>query len=278
MEANWIDRRVLVVGGTGFVGSHLVRALIARGAKVCVTSQGSTLPWRLKDIEGSYAHEVLALPDTDSAKSLFENVKPEYIFYVAGALPGHGADAAAYEHANVEGVRDVFENAPHKTLRSFTLMGTASEYGPIDVPTTEIMEEKPEESYGTSKLRATRYAMSAGLKTGTTTTVLRSPATYGPFQGFTTFIPNCILACLEKREFPMSGEQQMDFLYIDDLVSALLLAGQRTAGITAEIINISNGKPDTLADVAYAIADALDAKTYLKVGTLPLRPYERHLR
>ena len=278
MEENWNGKRVVVIGGTGFIGSHLTRALIELKAQVTITSRAGNNTWRLADCTGLYEHVPLDVINHSAVTNFLTQRRPEYVFYFAAVLPGSTPQTDNFEAINADGFRNVLLGLGSELPLSVVLMGTASEYGPIEIPTTENMQEKPEEPYGISKLHATEYARAIGSERGIRTTILRSPATYGPYEGFATFIPQCILACLERRTFEMSGEQEMDFLFINDLVTALLSAGMRDTGNTVEVVNISNGIPTQLASVATTIATTLNAQEFLKIGAISLRPFERRVR
>lgn len=274
----WKNKNVLVTGGSGFIGSRLVHALIKAGAKVNITTSTSVAPWRMSDMVRQYAQFVLLLPDTSVFADILKRTKPEVIFHLAGGLPYSGKTPEEFETINAEATKALYQNAVLAGATHFLTLGSVTEYGALTGALEESAEPSPESPYGKSKFHATMYLKE---KVSIRTTVLRPCAVYGPVQSFGMFISDCIRACVEKTRFAMSqGEQKIDFLYIDDLVSALLSAGLRNKGEFFEILNVGPGEPVPVRDVACKIAEKLDARECLDIGGRPYRsnePYTRYL-
>jgi nucleoside-diphosphate-sugar epimerase len=278
---SWNNKRVLVTGGGGFIGSHLVHSLISKGASVSITTSGEP-SGRLADSVGTFSERPLTLPDKDAVRSLFASVKPEVVFHLAGLLPSSKRPLAEFVRVNAEGAKELFEAASaSQIVKHFVSMGSASEYSRALSVAHEDDPTEPTNDYGRSKLLATEALRHASLQSRITTTVIRPCAVYGSTQDSVMFIPKVIDACLKKERFPMTpAEQQLDFLYIDDLIDGLLRAGKREHGDRFEIINLSSGEEVMLRDVALLIARMCNAEELLDIGALPYsqgEPYKRHL-
>jgi len=276
--ANWKHRKVLVTGAGGFIGGHLVRALLTEGADICITTLTVAPPFRLREYRGQLRHDVLTLPDAAAARDLCESFQPETVFHLAALLPTANASAEEFSQVNVEGTKDMFESAEAIGAAHFVALGSTWEYGPLRSPIREDAEEMPQGDYGKSKYEATRLLQRLSDER-TRTTVLRLSTVYGPEQEAGMFIPSCIAACMAHEPFPMSaGEQQLDFIYVADVVRGLLKAGIREEGETFEIVNLGSGKPRALRDVARLVAREFDAEHCLQFGAKPYHPHEPSTR
>jgi nucleoside-diphosphate-sugar epimerase len=197
---------------------------------------------------------------------------------LAALLPAAKETQENFTDVNVEHTRRVYRAAQKcKTVTHFVALGSASEYGVLLSPITEEAEAKPQDFYGISKLAATKMLEGEAVSP-LTTTLLRPCAVYGPAQTFTLFIPRCIEACILHTPFDMSLEKRrLDFLYVSELVRALMSAGQRVEGNVFEIINVGPGEAYSLREVASAIARELNGEEYLHWAKDPSEQYTRYL-
>lgn len=258
---------VLVTGGTGFVGAHLVRRLLGLGAVVQATGRD---PRRLAGL--SVPVHAAPLSDTEGLRALVRRLRPSFVFHLAAStararelsrlspmLVENGLAAAALcEAAGESGARVV-------------LVGSAEEYGQQPGPWTEDTPPAPVSPYGVSKLAATEAGRCAA-RLGLGVAVARPSVIYGPGQDPKQFIPELLGALSRGEPFAMSpGEQRRDFLYVDDVVEGLLaLARPEAAG---EVFHLCAGEGARLLDVARA-AQRLVGRGVLQVGSLPYRPNE----
>jgi len=133
-------------------------------------------------------------------------------------------------------------------------MGTCDEYGLVATPFHEAKREAPVSAYGLSKLAATQMLQMLHRTLGLDVVIARPSVVYGPGQSGDMFIPALLSALSSGRAFHMSsGNQQRDFLYIDDLLEGLAAMMLRP-GIEGRIINLGAGRSTTLNEV---VAQAL---------------------
>ena len=136
-------------------------------------------------------------------------------------------------------------------IKKFIQIGSSIEYGKIQSPQKEnkFSKIKLKSVYGQSKLFSTNFLLNLNKKYSFPVTVLRLYLVYGPYQEANRVIPNTILKALKKQKFACSsGKQYRDFLYIDDLISAILKT-IKNKKVEGKVLNIGSGKPRKIKQV-----------------------------
>jgi UDP-glucose 4-epimerase len=225
--------RALVTGGAGFIGSHVVDALLARGDDVTVLDNFAT--GKRENLDGAATlREGDIRTDADAA---FDAARPEVCFHLAAQAdvgtsverPDHDADV------NVIGTLRVLEAARrHGTQLVFSSTGGAI-YGECTRPAREDDPRQPISPYGTSKLAGEEYLATWNRLHGTKHVALRLANVYGPRQaakleGGVIAIFMDRLAAGEGMRIFGDGEQARDFVYVGDVVRAMLAAIGHSGG------------------------------------------------
>jgi len=213
---------VLVTGGTGFVGSHLVGLLLARGYDVaCLVRDPGRLNW----LSGLKVRVVVG--DCSDPRSLGNAVRNvSVIYHVAGLTKAFRS--ADYYAVNQQGTRNVLEacGTYNPDLRKFVLVSSLAAVGPAlgSGPVTDRDEPHPVSDYGKSKLLAEEEALK--FKKQFPIVIIRPSAVYGPrdLDVFELFKWAAKGVILDVR----GGERYLNWCYVEDLAEALLLAGERT--------------------------------------------------
>jgi UDP-glucose 4-epimerase len=255
--------RVLVTGGAGFIGHHLVRGLLARGDEVAVIDDLSTgFESRLDEYRGRIAFtegSVLDPAALDEATARCDVILHE------AAIPSVARSLVrprATNDANVGGTIEVMLAAARNGVRRVVLAGSSSVYGiPDSLPCRETMRAAPLSPYGASKLAAEHYVHTLGTLHGVETVVLRYFNVFGPGQDpsseYAAVVPRFTTAVLggARPTVNGTGEISRDFTYVDNVVAANLLASLPTSpsGLTC---NIACGSRYSLLDLLDAIARA----------------------
>ncbi len=262
--------RVLVTGASGFIGRLLVARLLAVACEVhCIDRTPSGTP-------GVREH-VCDLKDAEATAAAVELSRPEVVFHLA-AFKERTTEPDAFVTAatdNIVGTLDlVVPLCGREGLRAFVAVGTVEEYGADDPPFRESMREAPVSAYSFSKTAMTHLLQTFHRVHGFPAVVLRPTIAYGPGQGAEMFLPALIGALIAGRRFPMTeGRQLRDFLYVDDLVDALLAAATVPAA-AGRVFNVGSGEPVPLRDVATR-AEALAGRSgLLSFGDVPYRSGE----
>src|SRR5215469_1322539 len=253
--------RFLVTGGAGFIGSHLVEALLDDGHGVRVLDDLSTgflrnLPRQAEFIEADVA-------DAEAVDRAFEGVDGCFHLAAIASVPRSHCDWVRSHQVNLTGTINVFDQAkPSRRKREVPVVyaSTAAIYGNCgSVPVDEECPAAPLSAYGADKYACELHARIAGRVHGIPTVGLRFFNLYGPRQSLSSPYSGVItifadrLARGEPIEIFGDGQQVRDFTYVGDAVSALCRALAVTS-IEAPVFNVCTGKGTTVQTLAETMA------------------------
>jgi UDP-glucose 4-epimerase len=264
-------KRVLVSGATGFVGQHLLRALAVVSAEVAVLTRG---PGLLSNAQRTFVGN---LSDRDFVRAAVHEWAPQVIFHLASArernLTRDAFDTTI--EANLLGTLNLlYATHGQAQLERVVVLGTGEEYGRNSAPFDESMREAPISAYSFSKQCATQLSQLMYSSFGLPVVVLRPSVAYGPGQNSDMFLPALIESLLRGEEFNMTlGEQTRDYVYVGDLVDALLRSGT-CAKLDGEIINIGSGQATQIAQLVRRVEAQLGCHGLVRRGALPYRTGE----
>ncbi|HXG76913.1 MAG TPA: SDR family oxidoreductase [Gaiellaceae bacterium] len=256
--------KALVTGGAGFVGSNLVRALLARGDAVRVLDNFSTgYRGNLAGLE----HDVeLVEGDLRSYERVHAAVRGVELVFHQGALPSvprSVQDPLTTTAVNVEGTLNVLLAARDEGVRRVVYASSSSVYGNAgELPRTEGQLPDPISPYAVAKLAGERFCTSFCRVYGMEVVSLRYFNVYGPRQDptsqYAAVVPLFItqIAAGEPVTVYGDGEQSRDFTYVDNVVAANLLAAE-AEGASGAIVNVATGSSITVNALADAIGELL---------------------
>jgi nucleoside-diphosphate-sugar epimerase len=261
--------RILVTGGTGFLGRYVLERLVLRGCRPRATTfgedktSGSAIELSGVDLVES------DLTDRKQAKKLVEEYRPQTVIHLAGTTGHNDPKGERCHRINYEATVNLLDSLSLGQIQRVVLIGTAAEYGDQPTPFREDMEPRPLSHYAVSKVRSNEYALDLHERTGLPVTILRVFTAFGYGQPRKMFLSQLITHGLLNQQFKMSdGLQKRDFVYIDDVTTAILasLTAQKADG---RIINIGSGRGRQLLQIANAVWNACGTKReFLEVGTL----------
>lgn len=255
-----MSRRYFLTGGNGFIGKALSQELLATGGTVF-----------------SFDKDVGDITDIESVRSAINEFKPDVVFHLAAykARTVLFGDFKSAIDVNVSGTINLFQAInEYEKIEAVICVGTAEEYGLNSVPFKETMREIPISSYSFSKVCVTHLAQIMNKVHNIPTIIVRPSVAYGPGQLTDMFIPALISTLKERKSFKMTdGEQLRDFIYIDDLVSALILIADKVIP-SGQVINIGSGERKTIALVARQIEKLIGVSGLLDIGAIPRRKIE----
>lgn len=267
-EDAYRSRRILVTGASGFIGRHLLEALGETGAEVAVVVRDAGCA--VSAVQ-KYVGDV---HDASFIKDAMQDWLPNVVFHVAGArarVLGRDAFSETLETNLFGSLNLLFAASEIPSLERVVVLGTAEEYGNNMAPFNEMMRESPISAYSFSKQCASHLAQLMHRSFGLPVVVLRPSVVYGPAQCGDMFLPALIQSLLRGKAFDMTpGEQTRDFVFVEDLVDALLRAGY-CKGIDGEIINIGSGEPVVISRLVEYVENLVGCTGLVRRGALNYR-------
>lgn len=252
-----MNKKILIIGGTGFLGYHL--------AKKCLTKR-----WDVTSISSNKPKKIRFLPkvkylilDITKKKLILNKIKTNYDYVVnLGGYVNHTEKLKTYK-SHYNGSKNLIDFFLKKRIKSFLQVGSCIEYGKNKSPQKETSTAQVKDlksTYGKAKLSATNYLLKKNKTHNFPGNVIRLYLVYGPRQDFNRFIPIIIKGCLDNSNFPCSsGSQFRDFLYVDDAIKAIIRC-LKNKNLNGEILNIGSGQPKKIKKVIYLI------KNFIKLG------------
>ncbi len=248
--------KVLITGVCGFIGSSLARALVAEGATVRGLDNMSS--GRMENLDGIRSKVELFradVRDRDALERACAGV--EYVFHEAAiaSVAASVADPVGTNEANLDGTLYVLEAARKAGVKRLLYAASAAAYGDgLELPKRETMLPEPISAYAVQKVAGEHYLASYAKVFGLETVALRYFNVFGPRQDPASVYSGVLarfIAQMAKGETPTvfgDGSTSRDFVYIDNVVSANLLAAKTNAQVSGKVFNVATGKRTTLLD------------------------------
>ena len=254
---------VLVTGGAGFIGSHLVEALLDRDRRVRVLDDFSS---GRRDVLPGHPHLDVVAGDLRDPAVLAAAVRgTDVVFHQAAlrSVPRSVEEPFAYHDVNVTGTMRLLLAAREAGVRRVVCASSSSVYGDQpSLPLREDLRPQPISPYGTSKLAGEHYCANFSLHYGLETVSLRYFNVYGPRQDphsqYAAVVARFIDAA--RRGVPLEihgdGLQARDFTYVANVVDANLAAAG-APGVAGEVFNVACGESLSVLDIATALQEVL---------------------
>ena len=273
---NLRGRKVLITGGSGFIGSHLTRRLVNEGTDVYVAVKYNSVidNVRLADVWDEITPVEIDLRNTDSLKSVAE-ILPDLIYHLA-----------AYNHVgdSFTQVSEAFDSNGNGTVNllqayegyeRFVYTSTSEVYGyQENVPFHEEAHPFPLSPYAVGKYAGELFARMKWYSANMPVAVIRPFNAFGPYQSARAIIPEIIMKCLRGVDIATTeGRQTREFNFVEDLVEGFMLAGTKDASV-GEIINLGCGRETPIRDLVKLIHSLSGSESELQIGALPYRPGE----
>lgn len=268
-------KRVLITGATGFVGSHLARALVSAGAEVHAIRRASSTATR-SGLEAVHWQDADVL-DFSSLQRVVRAAKPSVVFHLAayGTITPDRDVEKTYA-VNVSGTWNLWRALEDQPCR-FIYAGTCGEYGIKNGPVDETEACEPTTFYSATKHAAGTLVKALGRESGKEVVVLRLYGPYGDGDDPSRVIPNIISLLVRGEKVPVTaGEQVRDFAHVDDHVRAFMLAASGSLPQPVSTYNIGSGRCTELRQLFEVIVNEVgdQARSLLDVGALPYRDTE----
>jgi UDP-glucose 4-epimerase len=285
-------RRVLVTGGAGFIGSHLVDRLGARNEVTVVDDLSTGSLRKLAEAPRTIRVKKASILRPDILRKAMEGQQVVYHLAAKTSVPESVEKPQEYWRTNVEGTVHVLRAAADAGAQRVVFVSSAAVYGTSpEVPKVETMRPDPASPYAMTKMVGEFACEEIHQLSGIETVALRVFNGYGPRQdpgsAYAGVIPKFAAAVVAGRpvEVHGDGDQTRDFVYVVDIAEALELAGDKP--VQGQVLNIASGqaisvnevieklsalvgkpirvhrKPERAGDIRHSLADVTKARTLL---------------
>lgn len=264
--------RIFVTGGTGFVGSHLVKRLVERGDTVAILRRRTSNTWRISDLLPRMEVIFGDVLSIDASSYEIWKFAPDTIVHLAWWGVGNAFCNDPRQVGNISGWTSLAQLAHWAGARNWIGLGSQAEYGPFaGQPVTEDTPADPTTLYGITKLAAGLLAKHFCDSLGLRFAHVRLFSPYGPADEPYWLIPYLIRTLQAGKKPSLSpGEQRWDYLYIDDVIEGLIrIIDTPTA---TGIFNLGSGFPYTIAHVAETVRNLISPALPLGLGENPYSP------
>ena len=243
-----MKKKILVSGGTGFIGYHLCKTLVRKN--YLVDSLSSKKPKKEKKVK-NVNYLICDLTDKKKLKKVI-NKHYEFVVNLAGYVNHYEKTKTFKTH--YFGCLNLLKCLKIRSLQLFIQIGSGLEYGLSKAPHSENLKGKPNSTYAKAKFNASKSVLNFAKKKGLIAIVLRIYQVYGPGQDSNRLLPQAINACLKNKKFNCTkGIQSKDFLYIKDLIRLFLLILKSKKNKT-NIFNVGYGKPTYIKKIIKKIS------------------------
>ncbi|MBN2002574.1 MAG: NAD(P)-dependent oxidoreductase [Anaerolineae bacterium] len=259
---------IFLTGATGFIGARLAQALLNAGAEVAaltLPAEADRLPAGVRGFSGDVCDETAVLQAVQA-------FRPRMIIHLAAIGVTHpDLPLAEAIRVNVGGTIHVLNAAGDGGgVQRIVVAGTSYEHGAAR--NGDGLD--PFNAYSASKVAAWACARAAYNAWHAPVVWLRPFQVYGPGQRNAALIPSAIRAALTGADFPMTaGEQQRDFIFVDDVVRGFM-AAMVAPGIEGHALDLGTGILYRVRDVVTHVWQLAGARGKMRVGVLPYRPGE----
>jgi len=269
--------KFLVTGGAGFIGSHIVRALLDKKHSVRVLDNFSS--GKIGNLKSVIKEIELVSGDIRSQNTCSKAAKGiDFVLHQAAlrSVPKSLKTPGEYNEVNIWGTLNMLEASLKNKVKRFVLASSSSIYGDVDkFPEREDFLPQLISPYALSKLAGEYYCKIFSYHYGLSTACLRYFNVFGPRQSlddeYAVVIPKFITCLLKNQQPPIygSGKQSRDFTYVANVVEANILATRKN-NLKGEVFNIAGGKDYSILELVKILNKILGKN--IKPAFLALRP------
>lgn len=274
------DKKVLVTGGGGFIGSHLVEELVKRGAKVkalCLYNSRGSWGWLdYSDEKTKRAIEVYLGDIRD--KAFMEKITKDIdiIFHLAAliAIPYSYQAPESFIDVNIKGTLNILESSRKNKVKRVIHISTSEVYGtPEKIPINEKNELKGQSPYSASKIGADKICEAYYNSYNLPVVIIRPFNTYGPRQSMRAVIPTILVQILKgKKEIRLGNlKPKRDLTYVEDTVEGIIKAAEKEK-IEGETIQLGTGVTKSIKEIAELAMEISGKKVKIIKEKIRIRP------
>jgi UDP-glucose 4-epimerase len=270
------SRKVVVTGGSGFIGANLVRRLLRDGHSVHLLLRQGYSAWRIEAVRGDVMLHIIDSRDQNQLTDELSSIRPEWVFHLAvnGAYPEQ-TDAEEMFRTNVLGTMHLVQACMKSGFGAFVNTGSSSEYGFKKSPPSERDLPEPNSDYAVTKAAATLYCRYIAQRYGLCIPTLRLYSIFGPFERPGRLIPTLIVKG-QKGELPplVDPDISRDFVYVEDAVEAYILAAATAGQEPGAVYNVGSGTRTSIRSMVEIARKILDIRSEPEWSTMKKRIWD----
>ncbi|MGA2462851.1 MAG: NAD(P)-dependent oxidoreductase [Thermodesulfobacteriota bacterium] len=264
--------KVFVTGASGFIGAHMIRALISRGHSVMALAMPDDSLWRLQDLTGQFAVVTGVLGEIDTLHLALTEFKPDACIHLAWyAEPGqylHSTENILSLTNSLSLLKELIQAG----CRQVVMAGTCAEYNSDFGYLKENTPTRPATLYAATKLACCLIGQQLAEQANIKFAWGRIFYPYGPQEDERRVVAAAIRALQQGQPFPATpGTQVRDYIYVEDVANAFCTLAENEA---TGIFNISSAAPVTIRFLLEAIGHLMSCGDLIKIGTLEYRSWE----
>ncbi|HEX7525199.1 MAG TPA: NAD(P)-dependent oxidoreductase [Gaiellaceae bacterium] len=263
---------ILVAGAGGFIGSHLVRALAARGDSVHALVRPGTSLARLEDLVDRIAVHRVDACDQEALHDCLRAVRPAAVVNAVKSRPNRDRPLSAV-YDNVMAAANLLVSAADSGCARFVQLGSSTEYEARPGRLDESTPLRPTSVHGATKAAASQICQALAAELGVRLVVLRPFQVYGPWDAPSHLVPAAIAAALDDRELVLAPRGRRDWIFISDVIEACLLT--LDAGLDGEDLNLGSGRQWRNEEVVETIGRLSGRRIRVRLDEHAGRPWDR---
>jgi nucleoside-diphosphate-sugar epimerase len=269
-------KRVILTGSTGFVGANLARRLLRDGHELHLLVRSEHIPWRIEAIQKHVQLHIVDLGDSDRLAHTVRSIRAEWIFHLAayGAYSWQ-TDLAKMVETNISGTVNLVNACLAVGFDAFVNTGSSSEYGFTDHAPSESEALNPNSHYAVTKASATLFCRFTAQTRDVHLPTLRLYSAYGPYEEPSRLIPALVVFGLRGELPPLVNPRvARDYVYVDDVSSAYILAAASPTGQQGAVFNVGTGVQTSLREVVEIAREVLGVSKEPSWGSMPNRQWD----
>lgn len=272
------NKKILVTGGNGFIGSNLIRKLINEGIEVGMIKRENSNLWKIKDILNKIVIYETDLNDTYKVSKIISHFKPDAIFHLAAyyAVEHKPQEIHQMIDTNVLGTVNLLEASIESRVKLFVNTSSCFVYKEKNNKLKESSDLSPLNLYALTKIQGEQACSFYAENYGLSAITFRLFPPYGPYDNEKRLIPYVIKNMLYGKKIKLtSGKQRWDFVYVGDIVDAYLrLLYYFELTKNHEIFNIGSGEAFSVREVVLKIKEIINSEVELEWNAIPHRRKE----
>ncbi len=269
-------KRVVLTGGTGFVGANLARRLLRDGHEVHLLVRASHSSWRIDEIRADLRLHQVNVADAEGLRRAVATIRPEWVFHLAayGAYPSQ-TDVGTMIQTNVVGTANLVEASLPSGCEAFVNTGSSSEYGFKRGAPAEDEALEPNSYYAVTKASSTLFCRYTAHQYQVRMPTLRLYSVYGAYEEPGRLIPTLVMRGRRNELPPLADpDTARDYVYVDDVCEAYLLAARRPTAELGAVYNVGTGVQTTLRGVVEIARRVLEVTAEPNWGSMPSRSWD----